>query len=112
MRVFVTFLLASSLIFFSCKNEESSEVVVQGQSVDWESEYAEYLNGGVEAFRIYVEAWYEGGLQNIFYSNIKDDTIKAQVTSILAGHVWGTDNPMILKSAQMIDSLKKLVAMS
>tara|TARA_Y100000294_G_scaffold175423_1_gene195484 strand:+ start:1470 stop:2696 length:1227 start_codon:yes stop_codon:yes gene_type:complete len=83
---------------------------VKGEGVDWQKEYAEYLGSGVEAFRVYVEAWYEGTLQDIFYSQIEDGKIKAQVTSILAGHVWKTDNPMIHKSAEILPVLAKMVS--
>ena len=40
---------------------------LQGESVDWQSEFAEPLKRGVDTFRCYVEGWYAGTFQDVIY---------------------------------------------
>ena len=43
---------------------------------------------GVDTFRSYVMAWYEGTLDTIFFADDQDPLIKSQICSVLAGYVW------------------------
>jgi flavin-dependent dehydrogenase len=83
---------------------------LKGEEIDWQQDYADHMAAGTEAFKVYVEAWYEGTLQNIFYGKIQEGSIKEQITSILAGHVWDENNPMIHRSRDLLSVLSKLVA--
>nr|BFE92062.1 NAD(P)/FAD-dependent oxidoreductase [Pseudomonas brassicacearum subsp. brassicacearum] len=40
---------------------------LQGESVDWQSEFAEPLKRGVDTFRCYVEGWYAGTFQDVIF---------------------------------------------
>jgi flavin-dependent dehydrogenase len=40
---------------------------LQGESVDWQTEFAEPLKRGVDTFRCYVEGWYAGTFQDVIY---------------------------------------------
>ena len=43
-----------------------------GLPADWQSDFAEPLQKGVETFRTFVTSWYEGGLQDVvFYPHLK-----------------------------------------
>ena len=39
---------------------------LRGQPVDWQTEYADYVMQGINTFRAYVTAWYDGRLPRIF----------------------------------------------
>src|SRR6266481_401880 len=41
---------------------------LRGEAVDWEAEYAAHVRQGVETFRAYVAAWYDGSLPGIFFA--------------------------------------------
>jgi len=80
-----------------------------GQAVDWNSDYAIPLNRGVETFRAYVDAWYDGRLQTIIFNQPDDDTkLKRMVVSILAGYAWNLDNPLVSKTDRYLEMLHDL----
>lgn len=68
---------------------------LQGEDVDWENEYTRYMLQGVDVFRTYVNAWYDGTLFKIFFSDIKEPLIQSQICSVLAGYVWDLQNPFV-----------------
>ena len=68
---------------------------LQGRTVDWENEYSNIMKQGVDTFRSYVMAWYEGTLDTIFFAEDQDQLIKSQICSVLAGYVWDLNNPYV-----------------
>ena len=68
---------------------------LQGASPDWQSEYADHLMTGVDAFRTFVTAWYDSRLPTIFFSAVKPEEFQQQICSVLAGYVWDQDNPCV-----------------
>ena len=42
---------------------------LNGMQPDWEQEFAGPLRQGVDTFRIFVESWYDGSLQDIIFAN-------------------------------------------
>ena len=46
---------------------------LKGEDVDWEKDYVQHMEQGIEAFRAYVDGWYNVNLHKIFFS----DTIKS-----------------------------------
>lgn len=90
---------------------------LKGEAIDWEKEYTQPMMQGVNTFRSYVEAWYDGTLDTIFFADDQDLHIKSQICSVLAGYVWDLKNPYVkfhhnalYKLSSMIeyrDSLKK-----
>ena len=42
---------------------------LNGENVDWDKEYTEPMMQGVNTFRSYVMAWYEGTLDTIFFAD-------------------------------------------
>lgn len=91
---------------------------LKGESVDWEQEYVKHIEQGVEVFRTYINSWYEGGLQDLFFfksdneyfeQGLQNGTIKQQICSVLAGYVWDTSNPYVKKHSKAINALSKLI---
>lgn len=60
--------------------------------VDWEREYVAYMMKGINVFREFVGAWYDGRLQSIFSVEEKPEKIKRAIASILGGYVWDDNN--------------------
>lgn len=65
----------------------------KGESVDWEREFADPLNYGVETFRTYVAGWYDGSLQDVIFFPRQQPNIRRMICSVLAGYVWDKENP-------------------
>ena len=84
---------------------------LKGESVDWQTEYADYLMAGVDTFRTYVNAWYDGRLPTIFFSPQQDPDVRNQICSVLAGYVWDKQNPYVAQHERAISSLAKVVAL-
>ncbi|MFH0709573.1 MAG: NAD(P)/FAD-dependent oxidoreductase [Pseudomonadota bacterium] len=65
---------------------------LKGEAVDWEAEYVAYMMTGINVFREFVGAWYDGRLQSIFCVEEKPEKIKRAIASILGGYVWDDNN--------------------
>ncbi len=78
---------------------------LQGKQVDWEKEYADYMDIGIETFRTYVNSWYEGTLAEIFFSKNQPQTIRNQICSILAGYVWDLSNPCVKERERALTNI-------
>lgn len=72
-----------------------------GARPDWNLEYAQPLQEGVETFREFVSAWYDGRLQDIFFSPNKGEDVRTMICSILAGYVWDRQNPYVQKPSRL-----------
>ena len=84
-----------------------------GLSADWQSDFAEPLQKGVETFRTFVTSWYEGGLQDVvLYPHMKKveqmNDIKQMICSILAGYVWDENNPYVKNHSLRLKTLVEL----
>ena len=44
----------------------------RGETVDWQTQFAEPLMYGVETFRSFVNGWYDGDLQDVIFFAHKD----------------------------------------
>ncbi|WP_293371999.1 NAD(P)/FAD-dependent oxidoreductase [Nevskia sp.] len=69
-----------------------------GETVDWAADFEQPLRLGVDTFRNFVESWYQGGLQDIFFHESQDPRIRQYICSILAGYAWDTANPYVGKA--------------
>jgi len=78
---------------------------LRGEAVDWQSEYEQPLRRGIDVFRAYVNAWYDGSFQRIIFEPRQLENIKAMICSILAGFAWDETNPMTQRSAKKIEAL-------
>ncbi|MCB0760152.1 MAG: tryptophan 7-halogenase [Flavobacteriales bacterium] len=82
-----------------------------GEEADWE-EYKAYMEQGIGVFRSYVDHWYDGKLQDIFFGGVLNTTFKEQICSVLAGYVWDHNNPFVRRPEKGILSLHKVVELS
>lgn len=84
---------------------------LRGEQVDWQVDYTEHMMQGINTFRSYVSAWYEGDLHDIFFSENPDPEIKKQICSVLAGYVWDLNNPFVKKHDRALKSLAQVIRM-
>ena len=85
---------------------------LNGEPVDWEIEYAKELNDGIDVFRSYVNAWYDGDLHTIFFTPDGNEEYKKQICSVLAGYVWDKSNPFVKKHKTLLKTLAKVISIS
>ncbi len=78
---------------------------LQGETVDWQAEFAEPLMLGVDTFKGYVQTWYEGALQTIMFSDRRPPRVYELLCSVLAGYAWDTDNPYVGRSGRRLRAL-------
>jgi 2-polyprenyl-6-methoxyphenol hydroxylase-like FAD-dependent oxidoreductase len=82
---------------------------LRGEPVNWQAEYADFVMQGINTFRTYVSAWYDGTLPNIFFAARANPGIMRQVCSVLAGYVWDTANPYVSQPARALPLLSRIV---
>src|SRR5690606_6168738 len=52
-----------------------------GEEVDWQTEYADYILRGVRTFATYVKEWYTGNLQTLFFHRPENPEVKEKICS-------------------------------
>ena len=82
---------------------------LDAKEVDWQKEYQDYMMKGIDVFRDFVNAWYDGRLQKIFFSELKKEEIIRSISSILSGYVWNEKNLFVGKSNEKINLLIKMI---
>lgn len=83
---------------------------LRGERVDWQSEFEVPLRRGVDCFRAYVEAWYDGRFQKIVFHERQPEELKRMICSVLAGYAWDERNPFVAQAKARLDTLSKLCA--
>lgn len=81
---------------------------LQGETVDWESEFAVPLKNGVGTFRTFVTAWYDQRFQDIIFHDQQMPEVKAMICSILAGYAWDNNNPYVAESERRLNVLAEI----
>lgn len=84
---------------------------LNNEKVDWEVDYVEYMKQGIDTFRSYVNAWYDGTLLKIFFAKNIDQGTKERICSVLAGYVWDKSNPYVSKHHKALQTLAKVIEM-
>jgi len=82
---------------------------LRGEVVDWQTEYADHVMQGINTFRAYVSAWYDGTLHEIFFAAGANPDIMRQICSVLAGYVWDKSNPYVSQPERALPLLSKIV---
>ncbi len=80
----------------------------KNESVDWQQDYADILQRGVNTFRVYVDAWYDGRFQDVIFHDKQQPEIKAMISSILAGYAWDEHNPYVKNAQSRLNTLVEL----
>ena len=83
---------------------------LQGESVDWQREFAEPLKRGVDTFRCYVEGWYAGTFQDVIFHTGGASQIRRMISSILAGYAWDERNPFVSEPKRRLRMLSEICA--
>ncbi|APC16366.1 FAD-dependent oxidoreductase [Pseudomonas frederiksbergensis] len=83
---------------------------LQGESVDWQREFAEPLKRGVDTFRCYVEGWYTGTFQDVIYHQGGTPEIRRMISAILAGYAWDERNPFVSEPKRRLRMLSEICA--
>jgi flavin-dependent dehydrogenase len=81
---------------------------LNGTAVNWEEEYSDPLMRGVDTFRTYVEAWYDGRFQDVIFHQDPNNKIKQMICSILAGYAWDESNPFVNDSQKRLNLIVEL----
>jgi flavin-dependent dehydrogenase len=91
-------IFSSGVTLATVSSQKAAHLVIRklkGLDVDWEEEYTKVLQQGVDTFRSYVMAWYNGTLDTIFFAEKQNFEIKKMICSVLAGYVWDLENPFV-----------------
>jgi flavin-dependent dehydrogenase len=83
---------------------------LRGESVDWAREFETPVRKGIDTFRAYVRAWYDGRFQDIMFSKAEAPDIRRMICAILAGYAWDESNPFVAEPERRLDQLAKVVA--
>ena len=108
-------IFSSGVTLATVSSQNAAHLVIKtlkGEKVDWEKEYMEKVMQGVNVFRSYVMAWYEGTLDTIFFSDEQDLEIKNMICSVLAGYVWDLNNPYVKNHQAALAKLAKIITFS
>jgi flavin-dependent dehydrogenase len=83
---------------------------LRGEAVDWTNEFEIPLRKGVDTFRAYVKAWYDGRFQDIMFAKNQPAGIRGMICAILAGYAWDETNPFVADPERRLDMVAKLCA--
>jgi flavin-dependent dehydrogenase len=83
---------------------------LRGEAVDWTQEFELPLRKGVDTFRAYVRAWYDGRFQDIMFAKHQPAGIRGMICAILAGYAWDESNPFVAEPERRLDMVAKLCA--
>ncbi len=100
----VTFATESGLMAARLMSKE-----LNGEKVDWEIEYSDYIKSGVAVFSTYVKEWYSGNLQKIFFHSDDNKEIKRQICAVLAGYVWDKSNPFVKNHNRLVKTVAHVI---
>ncbi len=103
---------SSGVTFATESARIAGEMIVSelnGEPQDWQTHYQEHLLKGVDVFRVFINAWYNGTLQNIFFSEHIEQSIKNKICSILAGYVWDKGNPFVRNPKGSLQNLNNYI---
>ncbi|WP_444887672.1 NAD(P)/FAD-dependent oxidoreductase [Microbulbifer sp. JMSA008] len=99
----VTIAMKSAELAAECLHRQLS-----GESVDWDKEFSVPLKQGVEVFKTYVKAWYDGRFQDVIFYQTEQKEIKGMICSILAGYAWDKKNPFVAAAERRLNTLVEI----
>jgi len=105
-------IFSSGVTLATVSSQTAAHLVIKklkGDAVDWEKEYMEPVMQGVNTFRTYVEAWYDGTLDTIFFADDPVQEIKNKICSVLAGYVWDMNNDFVKDAKTAVTKLARTI---
>lgn len=106
-------IFSSGVTLASVSAQLAANMVIRhfkGEQLDWENDYMKKMMQGVDVFRTYVNAWYDGSLFNIFFAENRSPEIMSQICSVLAGYVWDDTNPFVKNHEKNVRTLSRYLA--
>ncbi len=103
---------SSGVMFATVSSHTASKLVIRklkGEKIDWDVDYTKFIQQGVDTFRTYVMAWYDGTLEKIFFADNPDLEVKRQICSVLAGYVWDQNNPFVKEHDTALDKTVRII---
>jgi flavin-dependent dehydrogenase len=82
---------------------------LNGESVDWEADYSDFMYRGIDTFRTFVDAWYDETLYKVFFTKTFNAQLKRMVCSTLAGYVWDLENPFVKNHGRKLSQLIRII---
>ncbi len=110
---FIDPIFSSGVTMALVSGEMAGELVakqIKGEKVDWNKEYLAPIQTGLDVFKSFVDWWYDGTLQKIFFAEKPNEMIKNQICSILAGYVWDDTNSILRKYKRTIPTLAHILS--
>jgi flavin-dependent dehydrogenase len=101
---------SSGVTLASVSAQKAANMVIRhlkGEQVDWQKDYMESMQKGVDVFRTYVNGWYDGTLFKIFFAENRNPEIMSQICSVLAGYVWDENNPFVKNHEKNVRTLAR-----
>lgn len=84
---------------------------INSEKVDWQTDYEDYMKEGIDVFTTYVQEWYTGNLQELFFHQPENPDVKEKICAVLAGYVWNKENPFVKKHYSVIRNMAHLIRM-
>ena len=81
---------------------------LKGEPVDWDKEFVKPLYVGVNTFRNFVDAWYDGSLQDIIFYKDGLYSVQSMIIAILAGYAWDETNPFVKHGKRRLKALSEI----
>lgn len=78
---------------------------LQGEQINWQQDFADYMQRGIDVFTSYVKEWYTGNLQTLFFHRPENPDVKRKICAVLAGYVWNEENPFVKKHDRVIRTM-------
>jgi flavin-dependent dehydrogenase len=107
-------IFSSGVTLATVSSQIAAKLVIRklnGEDVDWKTEYQDVMMQGVNTFRAYVFAWYDTSLHKIFFAPKPVPEIQNMICSVLAGYVWDTTNPYVKDHVRAIEKLAKVITL-
>src|SRR6185436_10939230 len=98
----VTIAFKSASLASACLDREFN-----GETVDWDKDFAKPLKKGVDTFRAFVESWYGGGFQRAIFYEKNDPQVPRYISAILAGYAWDETNPYVKETKRRLTALEE-----
>jgi flavin-dependent dehydrogenase len=105
-------IFSSGVTLATVSSQMAAHLVIKqlhGEAVNWQTEFMQKMLMGVDTFRSYVMAWYDGTLQQIFFANDRNEEVIRQICSVLAGYVWDQDNPYVKNHSTYLTRMVRLI---
>lgn len=81
---------------------------LEGEAVDWAQAFEAPMRRGLETFRAFVDAWYDGRLPAVIFHPDPPTWVRRHISAVLAGYAWDDDNPFTRQPRRHLDTLAAL----